>query len=334
MKKAILPLLLALVSLMGCQGKDDVMTLEGTIKNVKQVDLYVYAEGSTNPYVDTIRVRSGAFSYQRTLTQPEVLTLLYPNFSEMLLIAEPGKDVKLVADASNLSETVIKGTKENELLTEFRLSTNGKSESEKRLAAQQFIYDNASTQAAVAIFREYFVKAKHPLYAEAQPLLDTLSVAHPANELLRGMLVRFTPQLLCAVGQKVPTFEEVSLTGDTLTNAQFEGKPLVIVLWATWVRDARKQLRNLDHLQQTYGKDVNFLLISLDASRTDCQRYLKYDTVHAPIICDQQALLSPLVSTFGLRQMPAFIVADKDGVILKRDVQPKDWEHTIKELLK
>ena len=334
MKQSILALLAALALLVGCHYDSDVMTLEGTIKNVKQVDLYVYAEGSMNPRVDTIRVRGGAFTYERKLTAPEVLTLLYPNFSEMLLVAEPGSEVELVADASNLSETVIKGTKENELLTEFRHATNRKSESERRLAAQQFIYDNVQTQAAVAVFREYFVKAENPVYAEVQPLLDTLSVAQPDNALLRAMLVRFTPQLLCAVGQKLPTFEEISLTGDTLTNAQFEGKPTIIVLWATWVRDMRKQLRNLDHLQRTYGKEVNFLLVSLDPSRKDCERYLKYDTVHAPIICDQQALHSPLVSTFGLRQMPTFIVVDKDGTILKRDVLPKEWEATIKELLK
>ena len=334
MKQSILALLSALTLLVGCHYDSDVMTLEGTIKNVKHVDLYVYAEGSMNPQVDTIRVRGGAFTYERKLSGPEVLTLLYPNFSEMLLVAEPGSEVELVADASNLSETVIKGTKENELLTEFRHTTARKSERERRLAAQQFIYDNVQTHAAVAVFREYFVKAENPIYLEAQPLLDTLSLAQPDNELLRAMLVRFTPRLLCAVGQKVPTFEEISLTGDTLTNTQFEGKPMVIVLWATWVRDMRKQLRNLDHLQQTYGKDVNILLISLDPSRKDCERYLKYDTVHAPIICDQQALLSPLVSTFGLRQMPTFIVVDKDGTILKRDVLPKDWEATIKELLK
>lgn len=323
-----------LVTLVACHHDQDTMTLEGTIKNVKQVDLYVYAEGSTNPYIDTIHVRENKFTYQRKLSRPEVLTLLYPNFSEMLLIAEPGKEVELVADASNLSETVIKGTKENELLTEFRLATNGKGDSEKRLAAQQFIYDNVSTQAAVAVFREYFVKAANPLYAEAQPLLDTLSVVQPENELLRSMLVRFTPQLLCAVGQKLPTFEEISITGDTLTNTQFEGKPTVVILWATWVKDMRKHLRYLDDLQREHGKDVNFLLVSLDLSRIDCQRYLKYDTVHAPIICDQQALQSPLVSTFGVRQMPTFIAADKNGVILKRDVLPKDWEATIKELLK
>lgn len=334
MKNLTLSLLLTLVALVGCQLDRNTMKLEGTIKNVKQVDLYVYAEGSTNPHIDTIRVRGTKFTYERRLSQPEILTLLYPNFSEMHLIAEPGKEVKLVADASNLSETVIKGTPENELLTEFRLATNGKGDSEKRLAAQQFIYDNVTTQAAVAVFREYFVKAENPLYAEAQPLLDTLSIAQPDNAYLRGMLYRFTPQLLCAVGQKLPTFEEISLTGDTLTNAQFEGKPTIIVLWASWVKDIRKQLRHLDQLQKAHGKEVNFLLVSLDLSRKDCLRYLKYDTVRAPIICDQQALQSPLVSTFGLRQLPAFIVVDKDGVILKRDVLPKDWEATIKELLK
>ena len=334
MKKSVLSLLLILTILAGCHYDSNTMRMEGFIKNVKQVDLYVYAEGSVNPHIDTIRVRGGNFTYERKMGRPEILTLLFPNFTEMHLVAEPGTELELVADASNLSATVIKGTKENDLLTEFRHATNGKSEREKRLAAQQFIYDNVATQAAVVVFREYFVKATTPLYSEVQPLLDTLSVVQPDNNLLRNMLVRFTPQLLGAVGQKLPSFEEISVTGDTLTNAQFEGKPMVIVLWATWVRDMRKQLRNLDHLQKTYGKDLNFLLVSLDHSRIDCQRYLKYDTVQAPVICDQQGLQSPLVSTFGLRQMPTFIVVDKDGTILKRDVLPKDWEATIKELLK
>ena len=308
--------------------------MKGSIKNVNQVDLYVFAEGVHNPRIDTIRVRGGEFTYERKVSQTEILTLLFPNFSEIQLVAEPGTNLELRADASNLSGIIVKGTKENELLTEFSHATNGKKESEKRLAAQQFIYDNVATQAAVAVFREQFVKTLNPILSEAQPLLDTLSAAQPNNELLHSMLTRFLPQLSSSVGQNLPTFEEVSLTGDTLTNKQFEGKPLAIAIWSSWVRDVRKHLRNLDHLQKTYGEDINFLLISLDASRIDCERYLKYDTVHAPIICDQQAMQSPLVSTFGVRQMPEFILVDKKGIITKRDVLPKDWETAIKELLK
>lgn len=334
MKKSYLFLLLTLLTLTACNQDKDVMSMKGSIKNVNQVDLYVYAEGTPNPQVDTIRVRGGEFTYSRSLSQPEILTLLFPNFSELQVVAEPGTTLELVADASNLSGTIIKGTKENELLREFSHATNGKKDSEKRLAAQQFIYDNVTTQAAVAVFREHFVKTQNPILAEAQPLLDTLSAAQPNNELLRGMMTRFLPQLLSSVGQKLPTFEEVSLTGDTLTNEEFLGKPLAIAVWASWVRDIRKQLRNLDKLQKTYGEDINFLLISLDASRIDCQRYLKYDTVHAPIICDQQAMHSPLVSTFGVRQIPTLILVDKKGVITKRDVLPKEWETAIKELLK
>ena len=83
------------------------MRMEGFIKNVKQVDLYVYAEGSVNPHIDTIRVRGGNFTYERKMGRPEILTLLFPNFTEMHLVAEPGKELELVADASNLSATVI-----------------------------------------------------------------------------------------------------------------------------------------------------------------------------------------------------------------------------------
>ena len=165
-------------------------------------------------------------------------------------------------------------------------------------------------------------------------MLDTLSVAQPHNENFRSMLVRFTPQLLCAVGQNLPAFEEITLSGDTITPEQFLGKPLIITMWASWDRDARKHIRNLDQLQKTYGEEVNFLVISLDASRKDTQRILKRDSVSAPFICDQQGLNSPLISTFGLRQIPAFIVVSKEGVILKRDVLPKDWEATLKDLLK
>ena len=112
MKKSYLFLLLTLLTLTACNQDKDVMSMKGSIKNVNQVDLYVYAEGTSNPQVDTIRVRGGEFTYSRSLSQPEILTLLFPNFSELQVVAEPGTSLELVADASNLSGTIIKGKTE------------------------------------------------------------------------------------------------------------------------------------------------------------------------------------------------------------------------------
>ena len=85
-----------------------------------QGEFYVYSpEGGING-IDTIRLQGGRMSYEVMCTAPTTLVMVFPNFSEQPIFAEPGKNVKIEGDASHLKEMKVKGTKTNELMNDFR----------------------------------------------------------------------------------------------------------------------------------------------------------------------------------------------------------------------
>lgn len=134
-------LLLALSALLlaACSQSKDKFIFEGKIAGIQQAEFYVYSDDGALSGVDTIRIDDGKFSYECQLTSPAVLTLLYPNFSQAYIVAEPGKTIEMKGDAAKLGEADISGSEENELLTDFRQKQNTLPENNQRLAASEFI---------------------------------------------------------------------------------------------------------------------------------------------------------------------------------------------------
>lgn len=207
--------------LAGCGVSDDRWRIEGRLDGIRQAEFYVYGEEDAFDGVDTIRIEDGKFSYERSLSQPAVLTLLYPNFSSTSIIAEPGKVIKMRGDAAKLSEADISGSKENELLTDFRFACVGKPENDSRLAAAQFVRDHPASLAALAVFRKYFATARTPDPAVVLPLLDVMKKAQPSNIALLNMEARLRPVLETGKGRSCPDFSAVSLTGEKLSRSDF-----------------------------------------------------------------------------------------------------------------
>ena len=110
----------ALLLLAACGPAKDRVRIEGTLSGVNDAEFYVYSEDGAFDGIDTIRISDGKFTYERKLSAPAVLTLLYPNFTQTYIVAEPGHTVKMKGDASKIGESQITGTEQNELLSDFR----------------------------------------------------------------------------------------------------------------------------------------------------------------------------------------------------------------------
>ena len=201
-------LLLALSALLlaACSQPKDKFIFEGKIAGIQQAEFYVYSDDGALSGVDTIRIDDGKFSYECQLTSPAVLTLLYPNFSQTYIVAEPGKTIEMKGDAAKLGEADISGSEENELLTDFRQKQNTLPENNQRLAASEFIRTHKKTLAAVAVFKKYFAYAQAPDAATTRSLLKDLTKAQPRNAALTLMAERLLAQLNGAAGQTLPDF--------------------------------------------------------------------------------------------------------------------------------
>lgn len=325
--------LLTLLAAAACSSPSDRFRLDGRLDGISQAEFFIYCDEGSAPFFDTITIRDGSFSYERSMAAPAVLTLLYPNFSQTYIVAGPGEKVRISGDASRLSEAEITGTPDNELLSDFRRENSGKRESDTRLAAGEFIRSHAATLAAYAVFKRYFATAGEPDADVARSLLADLRKAQPHNAALTALGHRLNGMLLTAEGQRLPDFSATDIDGRAVRRSDFAGRPLVVAFWASWSNGSTPLIRKLRRLQRAYGKRLAILSVSLDADPVRCRRRAERDSLDGPLVCDGLTFDSPLVRKLGLRYVPGVLLVDAQGRIVARDVATDDLERRVSDII-
>ena len=116
----LVSLLLSAGFLFSCSTDGRHFRIEGKFLNINLGEFYVYSPDGGVDGVDTIKLNGGRFAYEVPCRTPATLVMVYPNFSEQPIFAQPGKTVSVRGDASHLKEVQVKGTKDNEWMTAFR----------------------------------------------------------------------------------------------------------------------------------------------------------------------------------------------------------------------
>ena len=142
--------------LTACGSGNGQFKLDGRFLHFNQGELYVYTYDGSIAGIDTIKVEGGRFTYEIPCEMPTTLMLVFPNFSEQPVFAEPGKSVSVKADASHLKELKVEGSKENKLMNEFREMILSVSPPEEKRLAEMFIKDHPESAVSVFLLRKYF----------------------------------------------------------------------------------------------------------------------------------------------------------------------------------
>ena len=119
MKRLIYIFTLTLV-LVSCGSRSGYFSLEGRLLNLNQGEFYVYSPDGVFDGVDTIKVEGGRFTFETPCKEEGTIIIVFPNFSEQPVFAEPGKSVTIKGSASRLKEIEIDGTDANEQMNAFR----------------------------------------------------------------------------------------------------------------------------------------------------------------------------------------------------------------------
>lgn len=325
MNKLYTLICLSLVALfVACGPGKDRIRFEGTLSNINDAEFYVYSEDGAFEGVDTVKISDGKFVYERKLTSPAVLTLLYPNFTQTYIVVEPGTTVKMKGDASKIGEAQITGTEQNELLTDFRIKHANDAPNNQQLAAAQFVRENAQSLAAVAVFHKYFANKENPDPQTALQLLDLLKKAQPKENAVAYLDKFYRPIFMNGKGEPLPRFTAQTIDGQTVSSDSYKGKKLIIACVGTWQSDSRPLLINLRRKLRTMGGEWQCLIVSLDVDHAVLRSSLKNDSISYPVICDRQAFNSPLVQTLGLHYVPSLMLVNEQGKIIQRDVTKID----------
>ena len=332
MRKIAYLFLLTLV-LGACNTDNSHFKLEGRMRNMNQGEFYIYSLDGSVGGIDTIKVNGGKLAYEMPCTKPATLMLVFPNFSEQPVFAEPGKSVELKADASHLKELEITGTKENELMNDFRKQVANASPPEILKHAEQFVKDHPTSPISTYIVRKYFIAGARPDYKKAEKLLKIMQREDPENREIIRLSVVLKPLAGLTTGSQLPNFTAYDINGNLVSKSSLNAPVALITTWATWNYDSQTFQRQLKgYVKRSKGR-LKAVSICVDPYKKTCRDFLKNDSLTIwPTICDEQMLESPLLQKLGLYTIPGNILL-KDGKIIARDLKLTDLQRRLEELI-
>ena len=333
MKKASLFLCLLSLLLLSCGDSQKNFKIEGSFKGFKQGELYVYSI-DTPRKLDTIGVSRGEFVYQASITEPTTLVVVFPNYSELPVFAEPGVTIKVKGDASHLKETEIKGTDTNKAMTEFRLKTSNMVPPDVIKEATQFINEQPASPISIYLLNKYFIQTPDPDYAKAQNLAKTILKASPDNQKIAKISKQLDALKALKVGNKLPSFFAAGLNGEGISSSDLNAKVNVITLWASWNYESINIQNLLARLKRQHEGDLKVLSISIDGCVKDCRKIVERDSIKWSNVCDGKMWDTPVLQKIGLSYLPDNIVVDGQGKILARTLNYQDLNKKIEELIK
>ena len=316
--------LLSCVVLMlsACGTDSHHFSIDGRLLNLNQGEFYVYSPDGTVPHgMDTIKVQAGRFSYTVECDRPMTLMIVFPNFTEQPVFAQPGKSVDIKGDASHLKEMTVKGTKANELMNTFREQILSASPAEMKKYAMQMAEDHPESDVAPYLVRRYLIATDRPDYANATRLLKAITAKRPDDNYAKRMLAACDGKVSLAVGSALPSFSAYDINGNAVTSASLAGKPTAVVFaWASWNYNSTSMLRQLSMKMKDSGGAVAVVGICLDPGKQSCRRALKqYDAGNIATICDGQMVDGDTYNRLGMSNLPDNIIV-KNGKIVARNV--------------
>ena len=330
--KGLLSLCLLALLLLSCGNNNGRLKIEGSFKGLNQGELYIFGQYGSHK-LDTIGISKGEFRYQIPLEDTLTLVMVFPNFSELPIFAVPGATIEVKGDATHLKEAQVKGTKENEQMTAFRLQTNGQTPPEVVKSAADFIRKQPASPVSRYILDKYFIRADEPDYQKASELAEVIRKAMPEDSQLAMLCKQLKGLQSLKKDSKLPAFSAVDIDGKRVSSADLKAKANVITLWASWNYESTSIQNNLQHLLKRYGDDLKVLSVNIDPSVKECRRIVRRDSVKWSTVCDGRMWETPVVQTLGFGYMPDNIVMDSQGKIVARSLNLPKLRDKLRELL-
>jgi peroxiredoxin len=112
-----------------------------------------------------------------------------------------------------------------------------------------------------------------------------------------------------------PDFRLDTLEGETVSLADFSGRPVLVNLWASWCSPCRAEMPAMQRIYEDY-KDHGLAILAVNASDQDslpsAQAFVESLGLTFPILFDRGGEVS---TAYELRALPTSFFIDGEGII-------------------
>ena len=325
---ATLALLLAAC---GVDGKR--FRVEGRFLNLNRGEFYVYSTNGLIDGIDTVKLEGGRFTYDIPCERAGTLVMVFPNFSEQPIFAQPGKSVDIEGDASHLKELTVKGTKDNKLMNQFREAVANASPPQVAKIAAMFAADNPTSLVSVYLVRRYFITTPTPNYKEAERLVKLLLAQQPKNGELNRMQTLISTLAKTSMGAPLPAFQAHSTKGEKVSQQPYNKAAVAVLnVWSTTNMQSMEIQRMLkQEVRDSKGK-LQVVSLCVDPILRECNDVLQRDSISWPNICDGAMFEGDVAKKLGIYTVP-FNILLKNGKIIARDLDNNQLKEQLDKLL-
>ena len=309
--------------------------MEGEFKGFNQGEFYVYSPDGGLRKLDTIGVKSGRFTYQIPVDSTATFVLVFPNYSEIPVIGASGATVKIEGDASHLKEIEVKGTKENEQMTAFRLKVSEMTPPETIKEAAAFIKEHPASLASVFLLNKYFIQTPTADNKQAYELAQAIQDAKPESKRMATLVKQLEGIKALNSNGTLPKFTATDIKGKPISSGDLYAKVNVITTWATWNYESQNIQRQLKRLEKEKGvSQLKIVSVCLDANAKECRKFMDRDSITWSNVCDGRMWETPMLTKLGLMKVPDNIITNSKGKIIAHSLSAHEMNKKIEELLK
>jgi len=125
------------------------------------------------------------------------------------------------------------------------------------------------------------------------------------------------PQYGAGVGDLLPEFTLKNTDGDTVRLSDFNGKIVLIEMWASWCGYCNTEAPALNALYADYkAKSFEIIGISIDVNPSAWKNKVKDHGITFTQVNDSRGFDAPVIEAYNVSSIPKMILLNEDGVVV------------------
>ncbi len=135
------------------------------------------------------------------------------------------------------------------------------------------------------------------------------------------------------IGKAIPKFSLTTLSGNTITQENLQGKVFLLNVWASWCLTCRVEHAEL--MQISESKQVLIYGLNYKDQLDTANNWLQtFGNPYTAVIYDPKGTLALNLGVYGV---PETYLIDQQGIIRYKivgEIKAKDWDNTLLPLIK